>query len=194
MWSLEAVGGQRDENYSRIGAVLSVKWELWDMWKVRSRWNPQPDQGNVYICPSICINHSLRITGAGACEDTQEERALPFRWQCSAGGLWVCQEGIHLGKVSIKFNLLAKRTLKWAEAEEKGDAECRGVWRLQWIPKLLMVPFLPQRPRSSVSSGMEVPHPRPSFTPYVDEAAQPQMMWVLSLRWGIAFGIVKAAS
>uniref|UniRef100_H0ZA60 BUB1 mitotic checkpoint serine/threonine kinase B n=1 Tax=Taeniopygia guttata TaxID=59729 RepID=H0ZA60_TAEGU len=33
-----------------------------------------------------------------------------------------------------------------------------------------------RRPRSSVSSGLEVPHPLPSFTPYVDESAQPQMM------------------
>ncbi|NXI12542.1 BUB1B kinase, partial [Irena cyanogastra] len=29
---------------------------------------------------------------------------------------------------------------------------------------------------STVSSGLEVPHPLPSFTPYVDESAQPQMM------------------
>ncbi|XP_077035854.1 mitotic checkpoint serine/threonine-protein kinase BUB1 beta isoform X5 [Agelaius phoeniceus] len=33
-----------------------------------------------------------------------------------------------------------------------------------------------RRPRSTVSSGLEVPHPVPSFTPYVDESAQPQMM------------------
>ncbi|NWZ94233.1 BUB1B kinase, partial [Nesospiza acunhae] len=31
-------------------------------------------------------------------------------------------------------------------------------------------------PRSAVSSGLEAPHPVPSFTPYVDETAQPQMM------------------
>ncbi|NXS30290.1 BUB1B kinase, partial [Pomatostomus ruficeps] len=40
----------------------------------------------------------------------------------------------------------------------------------------LTLPFLPQRPRSTVNSGMEAPHPLPSFTPYVDESAQPQMM------------------
>ncbi|XP_053835426.1 mitotic checkpoint serine/threonine-protein kinase BUB1 beta-like isoform X2 [Vidua macroura] len=33
-----------------------------------------------------------------------------------------------------------------------------------------------ERPRSTVSSGSEVPHPLPSFTPYVDESAQPQMI------------------
>ncbi|XP_071284181.1 mitotic checkpoint serine/threonine-protein kinase BUB1 beta isoform X4 [Agelaius tricolor] len=33
-----------------------------------------------------------------------------------------------------------------------------------------------RRPRSTVSSGLEVPHPVPSFTPYVDESAQPQMI------------------
>ncbi|XP_037994395.1 mitotic checkpoint serine/threonine-protein kinase BUB1 beta [Motacilla alba alba] len=33
-----------------------------------------------------------------------------------------------------------------------------------------------RRPRSAVSSGLEVPPPVPSFTPYVDESAQPQMM------------------
>ncbi|XP_062351143.1 mitotic checkpoint serine/threonine-protein kinase BUB1 beta [Cinclus cinclus] len=33
-----------------------------------------------------------------------------------------------------------------------------------------------RRPRSTVSSAMEVPHPLPSFTPYVDESAPPQMM------------------
>ncbi|XP_066043186.1 mitotic checkpoint serine/threonine-protein kinase BUB1 beta [Chamaea fasciata] len=33
-----------------------------------------------------------------------------------------------------------------------------------------------RRPRGTGSSGMEVPHPLPSFTPYVDESAQPQMM------------------
>ncbi|XP_041260043.1 mitotic checkpoint serine/threonine-protein kinase BUB1 beta-like [Onychostruthus taczanowskii] len=32
------------------------------------------------------------------------------------------------------------------------------------------------RPRSAVSSALEVPHPLPSFTPYVDESAEPQMM------------------
>ncbi|NXR20908.1 BUB1B kinase, partial [Cinclus mexicanus] len=42
--------------------------------------------------------------------------------------------------------------------------------------RLLMLPFLLQRPRSTVSSAMEVPHPLPSFTPYVDESAPPQMM------------------
>lgn len=38
------------------------------------------------------------------------------------------------------------------------------------------LPFLPQRPRRTVNSGMEVPHALPSFTPYVDESVQPQMM------------------
>ncbi|XP_048163839.1 mitotic checkpoint serine/threonine-protein kinase BUB1 beta isoform X3 [Corvus hawaiiensis] len=33
-----------------------------------------------------------------------------------------------------------------------------------------------RRPRRTVNSGMEVPHPVPSFTPYVDESVQPQMM------------------
>ncbi|XP_005529195.1 PREDICTED: mitotic checkpoint serine/threonine-protein kinase BUB1 beta [Pseudopodoces humilis] len=33
-----------------------------------------------------------------------------------------------------------------------------------------------RRPRSTVSSGLEVAHPLPSFTPYVDESAQPQIM------------------
>ncbi|NWV17241.1 BUB1B kinase, partial [Origma solitaria] len=42
--------------------------------------------------------------------------------------------------------------------------------------RLLMWSFLSQRPRSTVNSGMEVPHALPSFTPYVDESAQPQMM------------------
>ncbi|XP_064281701.1 mitotic checkpoint serine/threonine-protein kinase BUB1 beta isoform X5 [Passer domesticus] len=33
-----------------------------------------------------------------------------------------------------------------------------------------------RRPRSTVSSGLEAPPPLPSFTPYVDESAQPQMI------------------
>ncbi|XP_009080371.1 PREDICTED: mitotic checkpoint serine/threonine-protein kinase BUB1 beta [Acanthisitta chloris] len=33
-----------------------------------------------------------------------------------------------------------------------------------------------RRPRSTASSGTGAPHPLPSFTPYVDESAQPQMM------------------
>ncbi|XP_059704711.1 mitotic checkpoint serine/threonine-protein kinase BUB1 beta isoform X3 [Haemorhous mexicanus] len=33
-----------------------------------------------------------------------------------------------------------------------------------------------RRPRSTVSSGLEVPQSVPSFTPYVDESAQPQMI------------------
>ncbi|XP_039556633.1 mitotic checkpoint serine/threonine-protein kinase BUB1 beta-like, partial [Passer montanus] len=35
--------------------------------------------------------------------------------------------------------------------------------------------WLKFRPRSTVSSGLEAPPPLPSFTPYVDESAQPQM-------------------
>nr|XP_026654974.1 mitotic checkpoint serine/threonine-protein kinase BUB1 beta isoform X2 [Zonotrichia albicollis] len=46
----------------------------------------------------------------------------------------------------------------------------------EMIPVLLMLPFFPQRPRRTGSSGLAVPLPVPSFTPYVDEPAEPQMM------------------
>ncbi|NWR35029.1 BUB1B kinase, partial [Tachuris rubrigastra] len=44
-----------------------------------------------------------------------------------------------------------------------------------WNSGRVRMPFLPQRPRSAPSLGVALPGPLPSFTPYVDEAAQPQM-------------------
>ncbi|NWT05383.1 BUB1B kinase, partial [Mionectes macconnelli] len=67
-------------------------------------------------------------------------------------------------------------TQSWAAppAPRAKENELRaGPWN---SGRLLTVPFFPQRPRSAPSPGVAVPGPLPSFTPYVDEAAQPQMM------------------
>ncbi|NWS74607.1 BUB1B kinase, partial [Crotophaga sulcirostris] len=55
----------------------------------------------------------------------------------------------------------------------KENELCAGPWN---SGKMLTLTFRPQRPRGSASSATEVPYPLPSFTPYVEELAQQQIM------------------